>query len=194
MRRTDSACPARRGPKVGNTRPITLTGSPQSRMALWGKEEQGSGRSFRRQAETELSGLCDDDGTAAKGNCRSTPRRRADQEKIQPSGRARPFSLASNCSVKKTCQWQVFSGGHSGYAARREPVNCWFGPPRQRSPRRVGAPPRGSAVPSVPGGKQPHGGEALSSPAPISNAGRNTAAAACCWRSCGPPPRRPPPG
>ena len=26
----------------------------------WGKEEQGSGRSFRREAETELSGLCDD--------------------------------------------------------------------------------------------------------------------------------------
>ncbi len=28
----------------------------------WGKEEQGSGRSFRREAETELSGLCDDAG------------------------------------------------------------------------------------------------------------------------------------
>jgi len=27
---------------------------------LWGKEEQGSGRSFRRKPETELSGLCDD--------------------------------------------------------------------------------------------------------------------------------------
>ena len=30
-------------------------------MILWGEEEQGSERSFRRKAETELSGLCDDD-------------------------------------------------------------------------------------------------------------------------------------
>ena len=36
-------------------------GSPQNRMILWGEEEQGSERSFRRKAETELSGLCDDD-------------------------------------------------------------------------------------------------------------------------------------
>ena len=34
---------------------------PPPRPARWGEEEQGSGRSFRRQAETELSGLCDDD-------------------------------------------------------------------------------------------------------------------------------------
>jgi hypothetical protein len=27
---------------------------------LWGKEEQGSGCSFRRQAETKPSGLCND--------------------------------------------------------------------------------------------------------------------------------------
>ena len=27
----------------------------------WGEEEQGSERSFRRQPETELSGLCDDE-------------------------------------------------------------------------------------------------------------------------------------
>ncbi|OUP53256.1 hypothetical protein B5F19_12590 [Pseudoflavonifractor sp. An184] len=30
------------------------------------KEEQGSGRSFRRQAETETSGLCDDEPPWAK--------------------------------------------------------------------------------------------------------------------------------
>jgi len=35
--------------------------SPAKRVR-WGKEEQGSGRSFRRKAETELSGLCDDAG------------------------------------------------------------------------------------------------------------------------------------
>ncbi len=28
---------------------------------MWGESEQGSGRSFRRQAETESSGLCDDE-------------------------------------------------------------------------------------------------------------------------------------
>ncbi len=39
-------------------------GPPQSRpLALWGEEEQGSGRSFPRQGETEPSGLCDDDVT-----------------------------------------------------------------------------------------------------------------------------------
>ncbi len=42
-----------------------LKGSPQSRMTLWGEEEQGSERSFRRKAETELSGLCDDEEDSA---------------------------------------------------------------------------------------------------------------------------------
>ena len=50
-------------PKVPQRRlaDFARKGAPQSRMALWGEEEQGSGRSFRRQAETELSGLCDDE-------------------------------------------------------------------------------------------------------------------------------------
>ena len=34
--------------------------SPAERV-VWGESEQGSGRSFRRQAETEVSGLCDDE-------------------------------------------------------------------------------------------------------------------------------------
>ena len=34
--------------------------SPAKRVA-WGEDEQGSGASFRRQAETERSGLCEDD-------------------------------------------------------------------------------------------------------------------------------------
>ena len=38
--------------------------SPAERVA-WGEEEQGSERSFRRKAETELSGLCDDEGLGA---------------------------------------------------------------------------------------------------------------------------------
>ena len=40
--------------------------SPAKRVA-WGEEEQGSGCSFRRKAETETSGLCDDEGTP-RGN------------------------------------------------------------------------------------------------------------------------------
>ena len=46
-------------------------GSPAKRVP-WEEEEQGSERSFRRKAETEVSGLCDDEagpvivyGTAA---------------------------------------------------------------------------------------------------------------------------------
>ena len=39
----------------------------QRQRVGWGEEEQGSGRSFRRQAETETSGLCDDDGAAPNG-------------------------------------------------------------------------------------------------------------------------------
>ena len=34
--------------------------NPAERLR-WGEEEQGSERSFRRQAETEKSGLCDDE-------------------------------------------------------------------------------------------------------------------------------------
>ena len=35
---------------------------PHTAKAVWGAEEQGSERSFRREAETEASGLCDDAG------------------------------------------------------------------------------------------------------------------------------------
>jgi hypothetical protein len=35
-------------------------GVPAKSQTLWGKDEQGSEHSFRRKAETELSGLCDD--------------------------------------------------------------------------------------------------------------------------------------
>ena len=41
--------------------------SPAERVA-WGEEEQGSERSFRRKAETELSGLCDDEGLGCNPN------------------------------------------------------------------------------------------------------------------------------
>ena len=40
-----------------------LMGSPQSRKALRGEEEQGSERSFPLQRETKRSGLCDDEIT-----------------------------------------------------------------------------------------------------------------------------------
>ena len=35
--------------------------SPAKRV-LWGEDEQGSEHDFRRQAETEWSGLCEDEG------------------------------------------------------------------------------------------------------------------------------------
>ena len=37
----------------------------QAKRFLWGEEEQRSVRSFRRKAETESSGLCDDDNGGA---------------------------------------------------------------------------------------------------------------------------------
>jgi hypothetical protein len=40
---------------------VTPFGVPAKSQILWGKEEQGSERSFRRKVETELSGLCDDE-------------------------------------------------------------------------------------------------------------------------------------
>ena len=40
---------------------FSVTLSPARGPAARGEEEQGSAHSFRRQAETELSGLCDDD-------------------------------------------------------------------------------------------------------------------------------------
>ena len=42
-------------PKGGEA--ASQTGAQRKRVRF-GEEEQGSGRSFRRQAETELSGLC----------------------------------------------------------------------------------------------------------------------------------------
>ena len=44
---------------------MTSWGPRKNRGFLWGKEEQGSERSFRRQTETEPSGLCDDAGMGA---------------------------------------------------------------------------------------------------------------------------------
>ena len=39
-------------------------GTPKSRKTFWGEEEQGSERSFRRKAETEKNGLCDDESVS----------------------------------------------------------------------------------------------------------------------------------
>ena len=51
-------------PQLGRRR-RPPTQSPAQRVCV-GEEEQGSGRSFRRQAETETSGLCDDEPPWAK--------------------------------------------------------------------------------------------------------------------------------
>lgn len=51
--------------------PEADTGGPRRNPAQrfrWGEEEQGSERSFRRKAETELSGLCDDEGRVQGGS------------------------------------------------------------------------------------------------------------------------------
>ena len=40
-----------------------------SRHYFNGEEEQGSERSFRRKAETETNGLCDDDGARGTAPC-----------------------------------------------------------------------------------------------------------------------------
>ena len=40
--------------------------SPAKRV-LWGEDEQGSERNFRHQAEMELSGLCEDEGSGGAG-------------------------------------------------------------------------------------------------------------------------------
>ena len=58
-----------------------LFGSPSSwgpqpsptQWVGWGEEEQGSGRSFRRQAEAELSGLCDDEDGGLIGGASLKP-------------------------------------------------------------------------------------------------------------------------
>ena len=55
-----------------------------SRHYFNGEEEQGSERSFRRKAETEPSGLCDDDG--ARGAAPCSERSDAKQPGLQSSG------------------------------------------------------------------------------------------------------------
>ena len=50
-----------------NSAPAAFNWGPRrspAKRVRWGEEEQGSGRSFRRKAETELSGLCDDEDRA----------------------------------------------------------------------------------------------------------------------------------
>ena len=65
--------PQQRRCQKGNAKPLNSdyigrrrrppTQSPTEWVCV-GEEEQGSGRSFRRQAETETSGLCDDEAAA----------------------------------------------------------------------------------------------------------------------------------
>ena len=73
MRRTPCGCCAGlgRGPRNFGTfcgmslpaaaAPSGADGAPGGPMVRWGEDEQGSGRRFRRQAELEPSGLCEDD-------------------------------------------------------------------------------------------------------------------------------------
>ena len=62
-----------RGARARNQGPRA---SPAQRVA-WGEDEQGSGAHFRRQAETERSGLCEDDvAPHNKGKSESVPGQR----------------------------------------------------------------------------------------------------------------------
>ena len=63
VRKGFGECSSPSRPKDATPQP----GVPAKSQTLWGKEEQGSERSFRRKAETEMSGLCDD--------ARTTPER-----------------------------------------------------------------------------------------------------------------------
>ena len=74
-----NAQPAPRGPRR----------NPAQRFR-WGEEEQGSERSFRRQAETEMSGLCDDVG-AVSGVWGLAPNKRIEQ--------SRPWRDAQFCRM-----------------------------------------------------------------------------------------------
>lgn len=66
--------------------------SPAERVA-WGEEEQGSERSFRRKAETELSGLCDDEGLGAP------------QQAFSQSENCKCYTLAllAVCAIPQNC-------------------------------------------------------------------------------------------
>ena len=47
-----------------------------TQWVVWGEEEQGSAAKFLPQAETEQSGLCDDEGAAPEGAYKRFCRRR----------------------------------------------------------------------------------------------------------------------
>ena len=94
-----------------------------AKRSWWEAEEQGSGRSFRRQAETELSVLCDD---ADGGKCFvlgkfSTPSATGlppghdgKEHKTQQPG---PFGPGCCCTIKQTILWNglfVVYGVHVG--------------------------------------------------------------------------------
>ena len=68
--------------------------SPAERVR-WGEEEQGSGRSFRRKAETELSGLCDDED-------RARPAKVSREAARRPSGGFSLFGATENRGPRRS--------------------------------------------------------------------------------------------
>ena len=67
--------------------------SPAKRVA-WGEEEQGSACSFRRKAETEQSGLCDDEGLG------SLPNKHFGKHFCRPTAQKYRVCSHSNCLPK----------------------------------------------------------------------------------------------
>ena len=93
-------------------------GEPQTsptQWVVWGEEEQGSAAKFLPQAETEQSGLCDDEGAAPEGAYKRFCRRR------KPWRRAnllRPSIL--NNRVPIVCVGTQWEAGRRGRVPRYE--------------------------------------------------------------------------
>ena len=93
-------------------------GEPQTsptQWVVWGEEEQGSAAKFLPQAETEQSGLCDDEGAAPEGAYKRFRRRRKPWRRansLRPSILNHP---GPHC-VHRT-QWET---GRRGRVSRHE--------------------------------------------------------------------------
>ena len=66
------------------------------------KEEQGSGRSFRRQAETETSGLCDDEPPWAKSLAARTAHAGAFRSATAAPAAALSAEMAAKSPLRET--------------------------------------------------------------------------------------------
>ena len=82
--------------------------SPAKRV-LWGEDEQGSGRNFRRQAEMKWSGLCEDEGGPGVRTLRT---------------KARPWRLQSAAAVPRRI-FGSFLCAQKGTRRKARPRRSW---------------------------------------------------------------------